>query len=514
MTGPHCFDWADRHSRGRPDEVAVATFDTGFQLTWAELDDRVARLAHVLRHGFGVGHGDRVALLGESDARYFEIQFACIRIGAIFVPLNIRLSTGELVSTLEDAGARLLVHDATQANAAAEIAARLGVATLRWDEGDGPTPYDAVRDPDAPRVAAQPLDADDVAQIMYTSGTTGRPKGVLCTNGAMAVNAVNMAHTSRCADRDAHAVNFVPLFHAGGLNIYCNPVLYWGGRVTTTRAFEPAQALSLLTDEKVAATITNGVLQMFERIADLPEFADARVPTLRVTLFGGFGPTAPATHAKWAGRGTVLQLGYGSTELGPMVCMNEDPDEQALLRGEFGRLVPYAELRCVAESGTELAAGATGEIQVRGPAVTAGYWGLGRDGFSADGWFSIGDVGYVDESGFVHITGRLVERYRSGGENIYPAEVEAAFVDLPGVRELAIVGVPDPDWGEVGLIAVVPQPGVTITLDDIRAHAEGRIARFKLPRHLEIVDALPRSTTLKVARAEIRAQFLAGPDAT
>ena len=509
MTGPLCFDWPDRHSRGRPDKIAVATVDTGFELTWAQLEDRVARLAHVFRDTFRVRHGDRVGLLGESDARYFEIQFACIRLGAIFVPLNIRLSVDELVSTLADAGAVLLVHDDTQAGIATEIATRVSVSAVRWDEGDGPTPYDAVRDPDAPHVAAQPLAADDVAQIMYTSGTTGKPKGVLCTNAAMAANAVNMAHTSRCADRDAHAVNFVPLFHAGGLNIYCNPVLYWGGRVTTTRGFDPAQALSLLTDERLAATITNGVLQMFERIADLPEFAEARFPTLRVTLFGGFGPSAPATHAKWVGRGTVLQLGYGSTELGPMVCMNEDPDEQALLRGEFGRAVPYAQLRCVDESGTQLPAGVTGEIQVKGPAVTAGYWSMGREGFTDDGWFSIGDVGHVDDRGFVHVTGRLVERYRSGGENIYPAEVEAVFVDLPGVKELAVVGVPDPTWGEVGLIAVVPQPGVTITLDDIRRHADGRIARFKLPRYLEVVDALPRSTTLKVSRAEIRAQFVA-----
>jgi fatty-acyl-CoA synthase len=509
VTGATCFDWPDRHSLSRPDEVAVATLDTGFKLTWSELEARVARLAALLRDRFGVRHGDRVGLLGESDARYFEIQFACVRLGAIFVPLNIRLSAGELVMVLDDAGAVLLVHDATRAELAAEVAGRLDLATVRWDEGEAATPYDVVRDADAPRVPAGRLTAGDIAQIMYTSGTTGQPKGVLCTNGAMAANAVNMAHTSRCADRDAHAVNFVPLFHAGGLNIYCNPVLYWGGKVTTTRTFDPAQALGLLTDEKVAATITNGVLQMFERIADLPEFADAHFPTLRVTLFGGFGPSAPATHAKWHGRGTVLQLGYGSTELGPMACMNESPDEHALLRGEFGQTVPLVELRCSDETGAELPAGAIGEIQVRGPAITAGYWGMGREGFSDDGWFSIGDVGYLDDGGSVHVTGRLVERYRSGGENIYPAEVEAAYVDLPGVKELAVVGVSDPDWGEVGLLVVVPQPGATITPEDVRRHADGRIARFKIPRHLEIVDELPRSTTLKVSRAALREQFAA-----
>jgi fatty-acyl-CoA synthase len=192
--------------------------------------------------------------------------------------------------------------------------------------------------------------------------------------------------------------------------------------------------------------------------------------------------------------------------------MNEDPDDQALLRGAFGRPVPVVEVRCVDDAGMVLAIGETGEIQVRGPAITSGYWGRGRDGFSPDGWFSIGDVGYFDEDGAAHITGRLIERYRSGGENIYPAEVESAYVGLPGVVELAVTGVPDARWGEVGLLAIVPKPGVTFTLDQVRRHAEGKLARFKLPQHLQILTELPRSTTLKVARNELRTRFTEGRD--
>jgi fatty-acyl-CoA synthase len=499
-----CFDWPARHSAQRPGDLAVGTADSGFQLTWAELEQRVARLAHLLATDFDVGLGDRVALLAESDARYFEIQFAAIRLGAIFVPLNVRLTDAELAAVLADCTPRVLIHDAGFAATANRVSSR----TLAWDDGPATSRYDVVRDPDAPGIPARRLDPDAVAQIMYTSGTTGRPKGVLCTNGAMAANAINMAHTSRCADHDAHALNFVPLFHAGGLNIYCNPVLYWGGRMTTTRAFDPAQALNLLTDAALRATITNGVLQMFERITELPQFAAARFPTLRVTLFGGFGPGAQRTHAQWLGRGTVLQLGYGSTELGPMACMNVNPDDGAMLRGEFGSPVPLAELRCVDDTGAELAPGQTGEIEVRGPAVTTGYWGGDGEGRTADGWLSIGDVGYLDAGGSVHVTGRLVERYRSGGENIYPAEVEAAYVDLPGVIELAVTGVPDDRWGEVGLLVIVTQPGVAFTLEDVRRHADGKLSRFKLPQHLRLVDALPRSTTLKVARNELRAAFV------
>jgi fatty-acyl-CoA synthase len=500
------FDWVARHSAARRDDIAVATADTGFQLTWAELEQRVARLAHVLATEFGVGRGDRVALLAESDARYFEIQFACVRLGAAITPLNVRLTAGELRAALDDCEPRILIHDEDNAAAAAAVSDR----TLPWDDGSAATPYRAVRDQDAPRVAATRLDPTALAQIMYTSGTTGRPKGVLITNGAMAAHAVNMGHTSRCADRDAHAVNFVPLFHAGGLNIFCNPVLYWGGRVTTTRGFDARQVLGLLTDEKVGATITAGVLQMYERVAELEEFADAHFPTMRNALFGGFGPDALRTHRKWLGRGPVLQLGYGSTELGPMACMNQNPDDGALSRGEFGPPVPLTELHCVDEDGNELPVGEIGEIEVRGPSVTTGYWRLDDQPLKPGGWFSIGDVGYLDAGGSIHVTGRLVERYRSGGENIYPAEVEAAFIDLPGVVELAVTGVPDERWGEVGLLVIVPEPGVSFTLEDVRHHADGKLARFKLPHHLRIVDALPRSTTLKVARNELRTAFVDG----
>ena len=502
-----CFDWVDYHSRRRPDDVAVANADSPLALTWAQLEGRVSRLAHLLAEAGPVRRGDRVALLAENDLRCFEVQFACIRLGAAFVPLNIRLSPGEIRATIDDAWPRLLIHDTRLAGLAAEVSQPTGLALLRWDDSPGRTPYAQVSDLSAATVPAGRYAAEDLAQILYTSGTTGTPKGVMTTNGALAANAVNMAHSSRAADRDAHALNFVPLFHAGGLNIYCNPVLYWGGRVTTTRTFDAAQSLRLLTDPSLGVTITNGVLQMFERIADADGFAQARFPSLRVALFGGFGPSAPQTYAKWFGRGFALQLGYGSTELGPMASMNDNPDEGAIARGEFGRPLPLVELRSIDDDGTALPPGGTGEIQVRGPAVTAGYWRRDGQGRTDDDWFSIGDVGFVDEPGFVHITGRLVDRYRSGGENIYPAEVEAAFLDMPGITELAVVGVPDARWGEVGLLVVVAEPGASITLDAVRRHAEGRLARFKIPHHVRVVDRLPRSATEKVARGELRDSF-------
>lgn len=505
--GASCFDWAGYHGRRRPDTVAVANADSPFALTWAQLEGRVARLAHVLTD-LGVRRGDRVALLAENDARYFEVQFACIRLGAAFVPLNIRLGPAELQAMLDDAGPALLIHDsASTARVAVAAGSATGLTLLRWDDGPVGTPYTQVGDPAAPGIGAGPVDPGALAQILYTSGTTGRPKGVMITNGALAANAANMAHTSRAADRDAHALNYVPLFHAGGLNIYCNPVLHWGGRVTTTRRFDAAQALRLLTDPALGVTITNGVLQMFERMAALEEFPRAVFPSLRVLLFGGFGPGAAEAYAKWHGRGFALQLGYGSTELGPMASLSDDADEKAMVRGEFGQAVPLTELRCIAEDGTALPPGETGELQVRGPAVTAGYWRMGDEGRASGGWFSIGDVGFIDESGFTHVTGRLVERYRSGGENIYPAEVEATFLDMPGIAELAVVGVPDATWGEAGLLVIVPEPGAHITLEAVRTHAEGRLARFKIPHHLRIVDRLPRSATEKVARSQLRDDF-------
>ena len=497
-------DWAGYQARSRPDEVALASAGPDAhigQLTWRQLDDRVGRLSRVLLD-HGVRRGDRVGLVAENDPRIFEVQFACMRIGAIMVPLNWRLAVPELRDMLTDAGPVLFLHDTAWAGLAAQLGTGLDLGpVLAW--GDETSPYEqavaAVGDP----IRGGELDPGAIAQILYTSGTTGLPKGVSCTNRTIVAQAQNLAHSSRMAERGGHHLNIVPLFHAGGLNVFSNAMLFWGGRVTTVGRFEPRTALRLLNDPGLAITHLCGVLQMFEWMTALPEFPQSAFPTLHTVLFGGWGPSAAGIYRAWADRGVWMQLSYGASELGPNVSVLSRPDPGAAERGSSGTILPHTRVRLVDADGREVAAGKTGEILVRGPGVVPGYWHQDPAPFFLDGWFRTGDAGRMDAAGHLYVVGRVKEVYRSGGENVYPAEVEQALADMPGVAEFAVLGVPDERWGETGLIAVVPEPGVTITLEAVRKYAAPRLARFKLPSHLIVMTELPRSATDKISRSAI-----------
>jgi fatty-acyl-CoA synthase len=494
-------DWVDRHARSRPQAVALAQTRAPLTLTWAELEDRVAHLAGALSD-LGIGKTDRVALLAENDIRCFEVQFACMRLGAVLVPLSWRLTPTELREQLGEAAPTLVIHDIAWGNVARHLAQEAGIPTLEW--GNSTSAYEqALSTASRPRTGGE-LDPDAVTQILFTSGTTGQPKGVLCTNRTLATQAYNLAHTSRMAERGGHHLNTVPLFHAGGLNVFCNPMLFWGGRVTTTARFDPADTLDLLSDSELGVTHLCGVLQMYERITALPSFGQAVLPKLTTVLFGGWGPSAATVYEAWAKRGIAVQLSYGASELGPNVSILTRPDADAARRGTSGSIVPHTAVRLMGPDGTDVAPGTTGEIQVRGPAVTPGYWKHPDDDVLSAGWFRTGDAGRFGEDGDLYVVGRIKEMYRSGGENIYPAEVEAVLSRAPRVAEIAVLGIPDTRWGEAGLAAVVPDPGAEITLASLRTFAADKLARFKLPTALLVLDALPRSATDKVSRQQVR----------
>jgi fatty-acyl-CoA synthase len=500
-------DWVARQAGRRPDAIALAGLDGAQPLTWARLEDRVGRLAGVL-HDHGVAPGDRVALLAENDPRIFETQFACMRIGAVLVPLSWRLTPPELRQQLADADPLVLVHDTAWAERAGELAGG-ELAVLGW--GDPDSGYERAI-ANATPVAGGELDPDAVTHVLYTSGTTGRPKGVLCTNRTLVAQAQNLAHSSRMAEAGGHHLNIVPLFHAGGLNVFSNPMLFWGGRVTTVRRFDAGQTLELITDPRLAVTHLCGVLQMYEWLTALPRFGTARFPTLRTVLYGGWGPSAAAIYDAFAERGVWVQLSYGASEIGPNVSILSRPDPDAARRGTSGTILPHTAVRLVGPDGNDVPHGAPGEVWVRGPGVTPGYWKQPRDESFAGEWFRTGDAARLDDAGHLYVVGRVKEMYRSGGENVYPAEVEAVLAPMPGIRELAVVGIPDEKWGETGLVAVVPEPGVTVTLDAVRAFADGRLARFKLPNALLVLDALPRSATEKISRPRLRELWHAEQD--
>ena len=246
---------------------------------------------------------------------------------------------------------------------------------------------------------------------------------------------------------------------------------------------------------------------MYEAITALPQFSGATFPSMRSALFGGWGPTTQGILDAWRAQGLSPQLSYGATELGPFVTVLPPDQHAAGDRGSAGYVLPYTEVRLVDAEGKDVADGEDGEIWARGPSVTPGYWRRPRDDYFVDDWFKSGDVARRSPDGHYAIVGRLKEVYRSGGENIYPAEVEAALLGAPGVVEFCVVGVADPEWGEVGLVVLVAEEGAEVTLASLRAHAAKRIARFKLPKHIVVVDELPRNATGKVPRDLLRRQY-------
>jgi fatty-acyl-CoA synthase len=513
QVSPAAHDWVAFHAARRPDAPALRRAEDNHALTWGQLEDRVARCAHALR-ALGVGVGDRIALVAENCPRVFEVQFAAMRLGALFVPLNWRLTPHELAEICLDARPAVLVHDTTWAGVAGQVAEKAAIPRrIAWGL-DEP----GVVDYEAALAAAQRVDPrtggthSDPTHILYTSGTTGRPKGALSTHGTLIWQALNCADTTGYAAAGCHHLNQMPLFHAGGLNVMANPILYFGGTVTTMARFDPAAVLAALTDSAPSVTHFAAIPLMYAAIAAQPGFASADLRHLRHLIVAGAIAT-PQLLRQWSDRGLPLQPQYGGTEMGPMAFAL---DQEAILQakaelGSAGRAARHTEIRLVDPDGTDVPPGGTGEIWLRGPSVTVGYWDKPRDEFFTDGWFRTGDAARRDAEGFYYLAGRTKEMYKTGGENVYPAEVENVLSLHPTVADVAVVGVPDQDWGEVGLAVVVATSGATPTLTELTSWAGATLARYKLPKRLVLVGELPRNVTGKVNREELRAAYAGRP---
>ncbi len=499
-------DWVAYHAQHHGESLALGCAEDGRWTTWAQLEDRVATAAATLRD-LGVGPGDRVALISENDPRVFEVQFACMRLGALFVPLNWRLHVSEIQEICLDARPGVIVHDDRWAVIAVAVAAKADIAQrLSFNRAQGETDYESAISAAAPLRATGRVSMDQATHILYTSGTTGRPKGALSTNATLVWQALNTAHTAGYSQPGCHQLNAMPLFHAGGLNVMANPILYFGGAVTTMQRFDPGDVLRHLISHDPPITHFAAIPLFYQRMAETSGFATADLSHLRHGIIAG-AIASPELLEIWADRGFPLQPQYGGTEMGPMATALDD--EAANLdhakRGSTGRAAPHTQIRLVDGDGQEVADGVTGEIWLRGPSITVGYWDRDNaDYFTADGWFRTGDSAYRDPSGFYYPVGRVKEMFKSGGENIYPAEVEQVLSLHPGVRDVGVVGVADGEWGEVGLAVVVPEPGVTITLDELNSFAAQRLARYKLPKRLALVYDLPRNVTGKLSREQLR----------
>lgn len=498
--------WLPRRRLRNPDRVAVM-FGENQHLTYAQLADGAERVSAVLAE-HGVGAGDRVAFLGENSPEFLLTMFGTVRLGAVFVPVNTRLAGPEIAHVLSDSGARVLIHDPgfdarLEGVAAGETPAhviRTGVSgrdgapgLTRAIEGVSAIP------------ASVPSDGDAPAAIIYTSGTTGRAKGAVLTHDNLTSVALNTIIDYDVMSTDV-ALMISPLFHVASLGMGALPILLKGGTLVLEKGFEAGRALDLIQGHRV--TMISGVPTTYQLMADHPAWANSDVSSLRTLTCGGSAVPERVLVA-WEERGLSFSQGYGMTETSPGAT-SLSPEMTRLKQGSVGLAHFFTDIRITGEDGSVLPAGQTGEIEISGPNVFLGYHGLAdatASSRTADGWFRSGDLGYVDEDGYLYICGRSKDMIISGGENVYPAEVETLISGIPGITGAAVIGVPDERWGEVPIAVVTVADGAEIDTDTVRTHLEGKIARYKLPKRVQIVADLPRTASGKVIKADVRAQL-------
>ena len=485
---------------------SALTFE-GTTWTYAQLQDHVDRLAAVLR-ALGVCQGDRVGFLGLNQPAFLETLFAAARLGAIFVPLNFRLSGAELTYIVGDAGVHTLIVDAPHQPVIDPI--RNDLPCRHFLSADRPSEgwpaLAALMETHAPIRAGAPMVEDDVAIIMYTSGTTGRPKGAMLTHGNIWWNNVNVLHAYDVLENDVSLL-VAPLFHIGGLNVNSLIILQKGGHIVLHRSFDPARCLDDIARYRV--TTMFGVPAMLLFMSQLPAFASADLSSLGTIVCGG-APVPEPLMRVYADRGVPINQGYGLTETAPFVTFLAPEWGMAKL-GSAGKTPMFSELRIVDANGRDIRTPrVNGEVITRGPNIMKGYWNnqeATAAAIDAEGWFHTGDIGYLDEDGFLFIADRLKDMVITGGENVYPAEVESVLYDHPAIAEIAVIGLPDQQWGEAVVAIAALKPGATLDLETLRAFGTDRLARFKLPRQLEIVPALPRNPAGKVLKFELRARY-------
>jgi fatty-acyl-CoA synthase len=504
----HIPDWLARRASLSPDAVALIDMLRGGRaVTYAAWNRAADQTAEFLRRA-GVEKGDRVAILARNCTEYLDLLFACAKTGAILEALNWRLTAGELTGIVAEAEPSVLVYGPGFEAAALTLAAAVPSLKTLFSLGEpaapGHRPF-ASREalPDAP-VPAASLHEDDPWVLCSTGGSTGVPKAAVLTHGNILWNAINTI-TSWGLRPDDVAVLDAPLFHTGGINVFTAPLVYLGATSIVCQAFEAGAFFDLLASAR--PTVYFGVPTMFLALADHPRFAGADFSSLRIVISGG-APCPEAIQARYWARGIGLQTGYGLTEAGPNTFWLPPADVQRK-PGFVGAPLFHVDVRLVDDEGLDVAAGGVGELWVRGPHVCKGYWRRPAESAAAivDGWLRTGDLALRDADGHYAIVGRKKDVIISGGENVYPPEVEAALAAHPRVAEAALVGVPDPKWGEVGLALVVPRPGEPLTEEEVLTFCRERLARYKVPRKVVLVGELPRTGAGKIDKRALRERY-------
>jgi fatty-acyl-CoA synthase len=486
-------DICRRRAELSPDAVAFEEIATGRSFTFAEVEANAARGAAML-HAKGLAEGDRVAVLCHNGATFFELLFACAKARLVLVPLNWRQTPAELTPILADCRARLLVSDEANADLAAAFPDVPALSFADYEAARAAMPL--------PLGPADPWDTGRVWYLLYTSGTTGKPKAVIQTAGMALANAVNIQQATGLGPGD-DTLNFLPLFHTAGINLHALPVFIAGGTSRIIPKFEPDVVIDLIAKGRLSLFF--GVPAIYQAISLHPAFATTDFSRVRHWGCGG-APIPEPMLRTFLDRGVTVCNGMGMTETGPTVFLMDAAHAVEKI-GSVGKPQVLAEVRLVDMDGQDVAPGERGELLFRGPGITPGYFNnpeATAKAFAPGGWLRSGDVGRQDADGYYFVVDRIKDMFISGGENVYPAEVEIVLHAHPAVLEAAVLGVPDATWGEVGHAVILLRPGMSATVDDIRAHARSNLAGYKVPKHITLVEDFPRTAAGKIQKHVLR----------
>ncbi len=512
-------DVLGERARLTPDKTALILVPQGDRVTYAALDDRARRCARMLGD-LGLNKGDRVGILAGNRVEYLDAFFAAGKSGFVLVPLATRLTPHELSFIVKDAGLRACLYAGEFRETVCALKATTNVEWwIALDEPADPGDVryavgsfssvrpEAVEGRTAPRASASAdVSPEDPYCLLYTSGTTGRPKGVILPHRMIAWNGYNTAIGWQLRDDDVTPV-YTPLYHAGGLGVFIVPLFTLGGTIVLHRSFNVSEVWEAIECER--CTIVFGVPTIFRMLMEAPEFERVDLGHVRWFISGG-APLPLYIIEAYQRRGVAFKQGYGLTEVG-VNCFAMTVEDSIRKAGSIGKPLMFTRARVAAEDGTEAAADEVGELLLKGPHVCRGYWNdpaATAQALDADGWFHTGDLARRDEDGFYYIAGRRKDMFISGGVNVYPAEIEAELLLHPAVQDAAVAGVAHATWGEVGVGFVVLREGHRVDADELNAFLGRRLAKYKLPKEYVFIDALPRTPYGKVVKTELVERYI------
>ncbi len=487
-------DWLKRWSQLSPKAVALTAGETGRSLNYDEFYQQACAAAAFLKSKFNIQQGDRVVHFSTNELSSYILFFALARLGAVLVPINFRLTARELIYVINDASPLLVIFESQFTETMKAITPELNTTQhMDFSEFD-----QALKQ--AERFTDFLATWNSTALIIYTSGTTGFPKGAMITHEGLFWNSVNTTLRLNVCQSDS-AVIFLPLFHTGGWNVLSTPFFHRGAHIILTKKFDAEQILAL--SEKHQTTLLFGVPTTMRMMSQTPLFSSVDLSSVRYAIVGG-EPMPLEEIRTWQNKNIPVRQGYGLTEFGPNVfSLNEEDSVRKM--GSIGFPNFYVQVQVVDENNQICPAHHIGELWLKGPMAMAGYWNNKKatDDTISDGWLKTGDLVYFDSENYYFVVGRKKDMYKSGGENVYPAEIEKTILELQWVKEVAVLGAEDSQWGEVGHAYVVPASTELYSQTQLTEHCQLNLAKFKIPKYFTMMSELPKGDSGKILKRQI-----------